>query len=97
MPKRRTTLVRTSDQRWGQLFLLLRAFERAVEVSSRLDAYLPQFDAHGDELPVGPHKYEQFKRFEFRLRRIEQRIDLEFDRLTSDRLRVDLTRKLAAA
>ncbi len=85
--------VRTSDQRWGRLFLLLRSFEQAYDACARLDAYptVPRARSHHH----GPGHYARLVSFDRRLLEIERRIDLEFDRLTSDRLRVDLTEKLA--
>lgn len=95
--KRNPDSVRSSDERWGKLFLLLRSFERAIEASSRLDAYLPRLDRKGRETDVSPALYEQFVSFDRRLVGIERRIDLEFDRLSSDRLRVDLALKIQMA
>ena len=91
--KQSVNSVRTSDQRWGRMFLLLRAFEQAYEACARLDAYptVRSLRVHHR----GRGTAEQLASFDRRLLEIERRIDLEFDRLTSDRLRVDLTLKLA--
>ncbi len=91
--KRSINSVRTPDQRWGKLFLLLRSFEQACEACARLDAY--PYVRRSRPHHRGPANYERLVSFDRRLLGIEQRIDLEFDRLTSDRLRVDLTQKLA--
>ncbi len=80
-----TLALRLSSARWRQLSALLVAVERGVDASARLDAH----QAHAFGRPrVGPGLA-----FDRRLCRLEARIDYELDRLTAERLRLDLDEK----
>jgi hypothetical protein len=78
---------RTSSVRWLTISTLLMALERSVETNARLDAYSPS-----DEVP---QTNQAAARFDRRLRIIETRIDHELDRLTVERLTLDLATKKA--
>jgi len=88
--------IRTSSERWSQLFMLMMSFEHAIEASSRLDAYDDKQDARGHaSRKVTLVKQRKAARFNTRLVAIEHHIDAEFDRLTSDKLRLELAEKIA--
>jgi hypothetical protein len=79
--------LRASRRRWTTLSGLLTAFERGVDACARLDAYHP-----GGRMTFARHD-AQAVIFDTRLRALEQRLDRELDRLTAERLRVDLAQK----
>lgn len=93
---RRPGNVRTTAERWVKLSALLISCERAMEASARLDAY--EIDVQRHPGPgVKQKRHGMLSVFNQRLRALEIRIDKELDRLTSDRLRTDLYRKMHQA
>ncbi len=73
---------------------LLGQFERAIEGTARLDAYerIPRSPKGRPRRTVG-EDHEQLLAFGARVRRLEDRIDSEVDRLTAELLDAQLAAK----
>lgn len=80
-------LRRASTRRWMQLATLLAAFERCVEATARLDGVERRFDH------LSTHDVHQAVRLEQRLKTLEAHVDRACDRLTAERLILDVTEK----
>jgi len=78
--------LRTSARHWGELTCLLAAFERCTEACSRLDAYRA----------LVKNSHFERREFEGRLKRLTALVDREVDRVTAERLMVDLRLKMKA-
>lgn len=94
------TTHRVASIRWLALSQLLAGLECGVEAASRLDAH----DRSQDDESVADtaHTIRQRKtnrqraaRFEVRLLRLDQRMDREVNRLTVERLALDLAQRRA--
>src|ERR1051325_1359767 len=81
-------VVRSSTRRWTQLSALLRAFERCVEASARLDGARRTREYSGTRRDA-----RTIASLDGRLLTLERHIDREFDRLTVERLLQDLAQK----
>lgn len=68
--------------------MLLYALERSAEFSARLDAYMPQYPSQLEN---------KIAAFDVRMRTLEDLILREMNRLTSERLFLDLSRKRRVA
>ena len=77
-------LLRSSEARWRELHMLLCALERSAEASARLDAYLPEYSSQLERRIV---------RFDARMRTLERMMTSEMNRLTCEKLFMDLGRK----
>jgi hypothetical protein len=90
--------VRTSVDRWATMTQLLAQFERAIEGTSRLDAYERILTTpKGRPRRTVGEDHESLIAFGARVRRLEDRIDCEVDRLTSELLDAQLAEKQTRA
>lgn len=78
---------RASTRRWLQLSTLLGAFERCVEAAARLDGVERRSDH------VSARDVHDVVRLERRLKALEAHVDRACDRLTAERLILDVTEK----
>ena len=85
-------LATASTRRWERLTVLLGAMERCTEQAARLDAY-----RHRGQGPGVNHHADHLVQFNHRLEVLEARFDIEIDRLTVERLMIDLGRKRRVA
>lgn len=83
--------MRNSSQRWLTLSILLNALERCMEANARLDARTEVTILRGR--PRFNHSAESGAAVGARIDLMSQRISREMNRLTVERLQLDLVRK----
>jgi hypothetical protein len=83
--------LRTSAAHWSKLSMMLSSFEKCVEACSRLDAYRVSANRVKGER-------RDMHAFDCRIDALRMMLDKEIDRVTAERLLLDLSvKKLAAA
>jgi hypothetical protein len=87
-----TLLGRSSSRRWVKLSVLLTSLERGVEALARIDAHTAPTAPRRGRPPIDGGSAGLLA-FDARLRALEQRLDRELDRLTVERLTLDLEEK----
>lgn len=91
---RPSLVVRTSTRHWTMLSKLLDALEACMEFCARFDAYRDaEVDARGKSRVKRAHKTKR-DGFDRRLQRLRRDIDREIDRVTAERLMIDVTYKM---
>lgn len=78
---------RAAADRWSRLERLIETLTRCTEVTARLDAY--------PATPLSAKQRWRYARIDRRIDQLTARINTEVDRLTAEKLRVDLARRQA--